>query len=175
VDPHPASAREPFTAVDAGAEDSAPKWILAGGHHAEAGFLDSSLGWVSVRAQSSAGGIHATVVPSTDVAAQVLGSHLAGLNAHIANQSEHLNPVTLSALDAAWANGGTRREMAQENGGGSSDGGRQQQMREDPEPARVAAVAQSSRDLAEKPKSLAEMRTIAAGRDPKNGHVFFVV
>jgi hypothetical protein len=175
VDPHPVLVREPFTAVDAGAEDIAPKWILASGHHAEAGFLDSSLGWVSVHAQSSAGSIHAAVIPSTSDATEVLGSHLAGLNAHMASLYEHLNPVTLSAPDAGWTSGGTRQQMAQENGGGASDSGRQQQMQEDAEPARVAAVVHSSRVLAEEPKSFEEHQTFTADRDSRNEHVSFVV
>lgn len=76
------------------------RWTLAGSHRAEAGFHDPSLGWVSVRAQAGAGGIHAVVVPASDTAAQVLNTHLAGLNAHMTSQYEHLSTVTLASPDA---------------------------------------------------------------------------
>jgi len=80
------------------------RWTLAGIHRAEAGFEDPSLGWVSVRAQAGAGGIHAVVVPASDTAAQVLNTHLAGLNAHITTQYEHLSTVTLASSEPGSAN-----------------------------------------------------------------------
>jgi len=80
------------------------RWTLAGIHRAEAGFEDPSLGWVSVRAQAGAGGIHAVVVPASDTAAQVLNTHLAGLNAHISTQYEHLSTVTLASSDPGSGN-----------------------------------------------------------------------
>ena len=173
---HPASVREPFTSIDAGADDTSPKWVSAGVHRAEAGFQDPSLGWVSVRAQSGSGGIHGAVVPSTDVAAQVLGSHLAGLNAHLASHYErHLNPVSISTLDAGWASRDSQQEMAHGNGGDTSDGGRQQQMQKGPESSPIAPVPRSPHSIPEQPKSLADMQSFATDRNQTNGHVFFVV
>lgn len=100
----PAPARllhEPFTAIDAGPTHAPATWTLTGAHRAEAGFQDPSLGWVAVRAQGSAAdAIHATVVPATAEAAQVLGTHLAGLNAYMAHESPHLGPIALSAPDS---------------------------------------------------------------------------
>lgn len=99
----PAPARllhEPFTAIDAGPTHAPATWNITGAHRAEAGFQDPSLGWVAVRAQGSAADtIHATVVPATAEAAQVLGTHLAGLNAYMAHESPHLGPIALSAPD----------------------------------------------------------------------------
>jgi hypothetical protein len=172
---HPASVREPFTSIDAGAEDTAPKWVSAGVHRAEAGFQDPSLGWVSVRAQFGTGGIHAAVVPSTDVAAQVLGSHLAGLNAHLSSHYEHLNPVSISTPDAGWASRDSQQEMARGNGGDTSDGGRQQQMQKESESSPVAPVPRSSAGTSDQPKLLAEVQGFATDRNQANGHVFFVV
>ncbi|HEY2472138.1 MAG TPA: hypothetical protein VGI45_30405 [Terracidiphilus sp.] len=92
---------EPFAAIDAGQTHVLPTWTATGAHRAEAGFLDPSIGWVAVRAQGSAvNTIHATVVPATAEAAQVLGPHLAGLNAYIAHESPHLDPISLSTPDA---------------------------------------------------------------------------
>ncbi len=133
------------------------------------------MGWVSVRAQSGPGGIHAAVVPSTDVAAQVLGSHLAGLNAHIASHYEHLNPVSISTLDTGWASRDSQQEMAHGNGGDTNDGGRQQQMQKDREFSPIAPAAHFLHSIAEQPKSLAEMQSFATDRNQTNGHVFFVV
>jgi hypothetical protein len=172
---HPASVREPFTSIDAGAEDTAPKWVSAGVHRAEAGFQDPSLGWVSVRAQFGTGGIHAAVVPSTDVAAQVLGSHLAGLNAHLSSHYEHLNPVSISTPDAGWASRDSQQEMAHGNGGDTSDDGRQQQMQKESESSPIAPVPRSSPGTSDQPKLLAEVQGFATDRNQANGHVFFVV
>jgi hypothetical protein len=161
-------------AIDAGTGDGAAKWVVAGGHRAEAGFQDSSLGWVSVRAQADAGGIHAVVVPSSEVAGQVLGSHLAGLNAHMTNQYEHLNPVTLSTPDASSSRD-AGREMGQGNGAGTSQERQQQQMQEDPEFARIEPIARSAGGLAEEPQSDVPTQIFTAGPNPFDGHVSFVV
>jgi hypothetical protein len=171
---HHASTRETFATIDAGTDDDTAKWVIGGEHRAEAGFQDPSLGWVSVRAQGGAGGIHAAVVPASDVAAQALGGHLAGLNAHLANQYEHLNPVTLSAPDTGWNRQNTGREMSQGDGAGTSHGG-QQQMQEDRGPARIEPVAHFPGGFAEEPQSGVPMQTFAAGSNPIDGHVSFVV
>lgn len=90
-------------------------WTLAGSHRAEAGFQDTSLGWVSVRAQAGASGIHAVVVPSSDAAAQVLNTHLAGLNAHMTSQYEHLNTIALASPDVGSGDRDPAGNSAQHN------------------------------------------------------------
>lgn len=120
---------ETFTAMDAGMSDGAVSWVRADSHRAEAGFQDPSLGWVSVRAQAGAAGIHASIMPSSEAAAEVLSGHLASLNAHMANHYEHLNAVTLSTPGHGQNSDETHRELNQGNGG-PSDHGRQQQMQE---------------------------------------------
>ena len=91
---------ETFSAIDASSVPDTAKWTLAGAHHAEAGFQDPSMGWVAVRAQETAGAIHATIIPVTAEAGQAISPHLAGLNAHMARQSPLLEPISLSAADA---------------------------------------------------------------------------
>jgi hypothetical protein len=91
---HPTSAAsDPFLVLDGDHNAPSPAWIHAGTHHAEAGYLDPALGWIGVRADSASNGVHAALVPNSAEAAQVLGSHMAGLNAYL---SEHrAEPATV--------------------------------------------------------------------------------
>jgi Flagellar hook-length control protein FliK len=106
---HPASSAgrsasssegETFAALDAGSSLGTPTWVHSTAQHAEAGFNDPSLGWVGVRADMSAGGIHAAVVPGSTDAAQALSGHMAGLSAHLAAQHTTVDSVTVSTPQA---------------------------------------------------------------------------
>jgi hypothetical protein len=89
---------EPFAAIDAGQAHAPTTWTMVGAHRAEAGFQDPSIGWVGVRAHGvGANTIHATVVPETAEAAQILGSHIANLNAYVAHESPHLAQISMSS------------------------------------------------------------------------------
>ena len=111
---------ETFTAIDGQAHGPTSQWTLSGSHRAEAGFQDPSLGWISVRAQAGAGGIHAVVVPASDAAAQILNTHLAGLNVHMTPHYEHLNPVTLASPAAGLSNRDAGEHSAQHDDRGSN-------------------------------------------------------
>ncbi len=112
-------AHETFAALDAAAAHGA-NWLHAGTHSAEAGFEDPTLGWVSVRADLAAGGVHAAVVPGTADAAQALSAHMAGLNSYL---SEHRTPVQTLTLATP---GGAGFNPAAGQGSGQNDGaGRQ--------------------------------------------------
>lgn len=92
-----------FAALDG---DSAPAatWVHAGPQRAEAGYLDPSLGWVGVRAEVSANALHANIVPATAEAAQMLNTHLAGLNAYMVEH--HAAAVSMGTPDtSAWGSG----------------------------------------------------------------------
>jgi hypothetical protein len=91
---------DPFTVLDA--EPTAPPatWIHAGSTRAEAGYLDPSLGWVAVRADASGATLHASIVPSSPEAAQVLGTHLAGLNTYLADHHGATAQLTISAPES---------------------------------------------------------------------------
>ncbi len=91
------SPEETFTALDGGTSLGSPTWIHAGGQHAEAGFRDPALGWVGVRADLGAGGIHATLVPNSADAAQALNGHLAGLSAHLTEQQASLASLSMAS------------------------------------------------------------------------------
>ena len=169
------SAYEAFATIDAGTDDDAAKWVIAGDHRAEAGFQDPSLGWVSVRAQAGAGGVHAAVVPASDVAAQALSGHLAGLNAHMANQYEHLNPVTLSAPDTGLNSQNTGRETPQGDRGNNTGHDEQHQALEQPELTRAEPAPRSLRGVTEAQMPGAEMPAYAIGQISRDGHVSIIV
>ena len=87
-----------FAALDA--EPAAPPatWIHAGSTHAEAGYLDPSLGWVAVRAGVAGNTVHASILPSSAEAAQALGSHLDGLNSYLADHRVAAAQLTIAPL-----------------------------------------------------------------------------
>lgn len=89
-------AHETFAALDADAAHG-PAWLHAGAQSAEAGFEDPALGWVSVRADMAAGGVHAAVVPGTADAAQALGAHMAGLNSYLSENRAAVQTLTLAS------------------------------------------------------------------------------
>jgi hypothetical protein len=126
--------REPFTTIDAGMADTPPRWVHAGQHQAETGFEDPSLGWVSVRAQTDAHGVHASLIPSSPDAAQVLDSHLASLNAHVATEYPKLNPVTISSPQTNWHGHTSGQDPNQNDRPGTNNGN--QHQREDHMPIR---------------------------------------
>jgi hypothetical protein len=151
------SKHEPFTALDSATTDGTPRWTLAGNHKAEAGFQDPSLGWISVRAQSTSGTIHADVVAPTEVAAHVLNGHLEGLNAHMAAHYEHLSAVTVSTNDPA-RNG--RDPLAEMSQGGSSDGGQPQGREHSRSGSRTEPVPQTTNGFSEDRTAVAEVGTL---------------
>lgn len=115
----PARVIDTFTALEPG--DPAPHttWIHAGAHQAEAGYLDSSLGWIGVRAAMTGTQLHASILTASADAAQTLSPHLAGLTTFI---SEHHGP-SASVSFAASDNTQTGSAFAQAN----DDGGARQQ------------------------------------------------
>jgi hypothetical protein len=86
--------RDTFAALDADPGQPATTWTHTSPRQVEAGYQDPALGWVSVRADLTTGGLHASVVPNSPEAAQALGNHLAGLNAYLAEH--HGSSITAS-------------------------------------------------------------------------------
>jgi hypothetical protein len=110
------AGNDTFAALDAGRDALAPTWIHAGTHHAEAGYLDPALGWVGVRADAVGGGVHAALMPGSNEAAQVLGSHLAGLNNYLAeHHGQHATVTLATAQDGRGA-------PSADQGSGSGEG-----------------------------------------------------
>ena len=116
---HPAGsvAGDTFAAIDAERTASPATWIHAGTHRAEAGYLDPALGWVGVRADAVGNGVHAALLPGSGEAAQVLGSHLAGLNTYLSEHHGQSATVTLGAREdaMAWTGSGTGAQTGQDH------------------------------------------------------------
>jgi hypothetical protein len=108
-----ATTQDTFSALDAAASPGTPAWTHAGSQHAEAGFRDPALGWVSVRADLNGGGIHATLVPSSTEAAQALDGHLAGLSTHLAEQQSPVASLTMASPSESGAENGMGQRMQQ--------------------------------------------------------------
>ena len=119
-------AADPFATLDAERAAPPPTWIHAGAHHAEAGYLDPALGWIGVRADAMANGVHASLVPASGQAAQVLGSHLAGLNTYLSEHHGDSATVTIAAPDDGRGgmdaySGGDRQSSRQEQARGREE------------------------------------------------------
>jgi hypothetical protein len=114
------TARDTFAALDADPGQPATAWTHTSPRQVEAGYQDPSLGWVSVRADMTPGGLHASVIPTSQDAAQALGSHLSGLNAYL---TEHHGGSVTASLAAP-----EDRSLTQQSGTGSGtqSGARQQ-------------------------------------------------
>ena len=108
--PSGVSTAETFSALDGANGSISLTWTHAAPHHAEAGFEDPSLGWVSVRAGLNAGSISAVVVPASADATEALGAHMAGLHGYLADRHSPVESVDLataqnSGADAGWSQG----------------------------------------------------------------------
>ena len=111
-----AAASDPFVALDAASGAVAPTWTHTGARQAEAGFHDPAFGWVGVRAEVGTAGIHASLVPGSADAAQVLSSHLAGLNDYLEHHKASVHTVTVAAPESHSSG------MGMDQGAGHSGG-----------------------------------------------------
>ena len=140
------SAHEAFAALDADANSSSPNWIHAGTRRAEAGYQDPALGWIGVRADVSGGGVHATLLPSSSEAAQVLGGHMAGLDAYLSAEHTSVRSLTLTTPEGREPGFASGQDLGQGMNQGSGQSGYSE-----PQPssrASMAAIATSvSRDM----------------------------
>jgi hypothetical protein len=116
------SGQDTFAALDADRTSPSTTWINAGAHHAEAGYLDPSLGWVSVRADVAGSAVHAAVIPGSADAAQALGSHLTALNAYLAEHHGQSAIVTLAAPENSREGSEFGQGRAFGNQGGAQEG-----------------------------------------------------
>ena len=114
-----------FAALDSEAASPAATWTHASSQRAEAGYLDPSLGWVGVRADTAGGIVHAAVVPGSAEAAQALGGQLSSLNAHLAQTHAQAANVTLASPESAGNGQGNTQ------GQGTTQGNPQGQSRGD--------------------------------------------
>ena len=137
------TVRDTFAALDADPGAPATAWTHAGPRQVEAGFQDPSLGWVSVRADLTPGGLHASVVPNSPEAAQALGGHLSNLNAYLA---EHHGTSITASLAAPEDRSSTQQSGMQQSGmdSGTQSSARQQNESTQPAPERLTGQTASS-------------------------------
>ena len=103
--------------LDMDVRDTQTRWVQVGTRHAEAGFHDPSLGWISVHAERDANGLHAVLIPSSNDAEKMLGAHLNGLNAHLVSDHIQISPVTMSTVHDNRLESGIGSGTEQRNGG----------------------------------------------------------
>jgi len=110
--------QEAFTALESGnrAENGTFGWSRGGHIQAEAGYQDPVLGWVGVRAVTSGGIVHATLVPPSQDAAQALSGHMAGLHTYLAENHTPVETLNLAPL------GRDSQDMTQNTGQGMHHG-----------------------------------------------------
>jgi hypothetical protein len=110
--------QEAFTALESGnrAENGTFGWSRGGHIQAEAGYQDPVLGWVGVRAESSGGIVHATLVPPSQDAAQALSGHMAGLHTYLAENHTPVETLNLAPF------GRDSQDMTQNTGQGMRHG-----------------------------------------------------
>ena len=110
--------QEAFTALESGnrAENGTFGWSRGGHIQAEAGYQDPVLGWVGVRAVTSGGIVHATLVPPSQDAAQALSGHMAGLHTYLAENHTPVETLNLAPF------GRDSQDLTQNTGQGMHHG-----------------------------------------------------
>jgi hypothetical protein len=97
------AAPNTFAALDAESGSGAASWTRTGAQSVEAVYNDPSLGWVGVRADLSAAGVHAAVVPGSAEAAQALAGQMPGLHTYLSEQRVGVGSLTLTSPEGAGA------------------------------------------------------------------------
>lgn len=108
--------QQTFAAMETGANALHPAWTHATATTAEAGYRDPALGWVGVRAQVDADGIHAAVVPVSTSASETLQSHLPGLGSYLADHHVRLESLSIAPAE------GSMQAQSDLPSGGSQEG-----------------------------------------------------
>jgi len=157
----PAGESDAFAALDRANSGPATTWVHASAHHAEAGFLDPSLGWVSVRADGTGSGVHAAIVPGSPDAASALGTHMAGLNAFMTEHQGHAATVTLTSPETSSAHTGGSHPGNSNQGSSSQDGATSGQQSQHQDRNQAATYSRGS-----DPASASQDQTTASSRSP---------
>jgi hypothetical protein len=142
--------REPFATLDTATGPGTPSLVHAGIRRAEAGFQDPSLGWVGVRADTSGGQVHATLVPGSAEAAQTLDGHMAGLHSYLADVHTPVDSLTLSAPESRESAFSTSQNLGQGMNQGAhqnSGQGSTSESASPPQPAAPLAASASSTEI----------------------------
>jgi hypothetical protein len=108
------SPQSTFAALDTPTPSPSTLFTHAGLRHAEAGYLDPSLGWVGVRAEVSSGALHAAVLPASPQAADILGAHLPALHTYVSQQHGIESTIDMSWQNNTNAGGGFQQSSHQD-------------------------------------------------------------
>jgi hypothetical protein len=144
--------RETFAALDSDVAPGALTWTHASARQAEAGFQDSELGWIGVRADRNGGGVHAELVPGSADAARELGAHLDGLNGYLTAQHMPVESLRMAAPEGNFssfaagqaADNGTGQGTGQGMGQGEHPGAGQNTPQQGYSEAKPAGMIHSS-------------------------------
>jgi hypothetical protein len=155
-------SRDTFATLDTEAASGKPTWIHASAQRAEAGYHDPILGWVGVRAGASGSGVHAEVVAGSADAAQALGSHMAGLNAYLAEHHLPVGTLTLTSPESRWIGMGNDRGA----GDGMQQGAGQSTGQETAQGTPAGAQSRPSLDSStQSPAALPELSAFSEGKE----------
>ena len=143
IGPARLNAQDTFAALDEQNPPGAPVWIHTGGNKAEAGFKDPTLGWIGVRAQVDAGGVHASVVTASALASQALSSNMTNLSAYLDEQHTPVQSLTMATSESSWEGRNTDNPSSTNAGqGNAQEGNSGQQQASSNSVASAATVAQ---------------------------------
>lgn len=175
--------RETFAALDSDVAPGALKWTHASARQAEAGFQDSELGWIGVRADRNGGGVHAELVPGSADAARELGTHLDGLNGYLAAQHMPVESLRMAAPEGNSSSNaagqttdlGTGQGTGQGMGQGEHPGGGQNSRQQGYSEANPAGAIHSSQRVATTAPSDLPVQMNSAAQSPSSGGVYISV
>jgi hypothetical protein len=120
------SAQSTFSALEANSNSGQPVWTHTSARHAEAGYLDPDLGWVSVRADLQGHAVHATVVTSSTDAAQTLSQHMGSLGTYLQEQNSAVRSIGLASSTGQDLQNGMQSGTGQDSSySGNSSGSRE--------------------------------------------------
>ena len=156
-----AAGSDPFAALDGDGTAPPTTWVHAGAHRAEAGYLDPALGWVGVRADAAGSATHASIVPATAEAAQVLGAHVSGLSAYMAEHHGAATTVHVTVPDGTHFGDGWNQGR-----GMGQPSGRESGARQDAEAAAGSGTVQSAVPARAEVSALAGLEGVSAGIRP---------
>ena len=144
----PSNSQRTFAALDDEIRAPSPVWIHAGGNKAEAGFKDPTLGWVGVRAQADASGVHAALVPGSFDASRTLSGDFPSLSAYLGEHHTAVQTLTLASPESSWAGENSGHPGGMEGEQGNGHGRSDHQAGATHHEATSDAVAQSNFGLA---------------------------
>lgn len=113
----PLTSADTFRVLDTADATPHTTWIHASPRQAEAGYLDPTLGWIGVRAETTGSALHASILAGSADAAASISAHLAGLSTFVAEHHGASASVTLAASDNPQAG----NAFAQAGHGSSAD------------------------------------------------------